>query len=485
MKLSELLNGYQTPADDSEIDGLALDSRQLQPGDVFIALNGENSHGLAFCAEAKKNGARAIIYDPAGLGREMAKTVSGLPCYPIENLSQHVGDIAARFYGYPSRKLSVIGVTGTNGKTSCSQFLAQLLPDCGVVGTLGWGRPEQLNNTLNTTPDAVSIQQILAHFVEQGIRYVAMEVSSHGLAQGRVAGVEFGGALFTNLSRDHLDYHGLMTDYLAAKMTLLQRSELKFRVINRDDDYAQQIFQQLQQPCNIWGFGHGLDDGAVQENIQIKNIECSLDGSHFELVWRGQAQTVDSRITGLFNIENMAAVATVLLALGWPLKAVAEQLKTLTPVAGRMETLGGKDKPTVVIDYAHTPDALEQLLANLKQQTKKLTVVFGCGGNRDQGKRPLMGKVASQWADCVIVTDDNPRFETSEAIIADIVQGCVADKTQVMPDRHTAISYAIAQAVAGDCVVVAGKGHEQYQDIQGVKSAFSDQSVVRAVLARY
>ncbi|WP_198246173.1 UDP-N-acetylmuramoyl-L-alanyl-D-glutamate--2,6-diaminopimelate ligase [methane-oxidizing endosymbiont of Gigantopelta aegis] len=485
MKLSKLLNGRVVPESDIEIRGLTLDSRQLQPGDLFIALNGENSHGLAFCSEAKKRGACAVIYDPAGIGDEVATTVSGLPSYPVEDLSRHVGEIAARFYGYPSRSLTIIGVTGTNGKTSCSQFLAQLLPDCGVIGTLGWGRPEQLNDTLNTTPDAVTVQRILARFVEQGLRYVAMEVSSHGLAQGRVVGVEFSGALFTNLSRDHLDYHGSMTHYLAAKMALLQRPELKFRVVNRDDDYAGQILQQLQQQNNIWGFGRCLDDGAVQENIQIKNIECNLDGSHFELVWRGQRQVVDSRITGQFNIENMAAVATVLLALGWSLNAVAKQLKTLTPVAGRMETLGGKDKPIVVIDYAHTPDALAQLLANLKQQAKKLTVVFGCGGNRDQGKRSLMGEVASQWADYVIVTDDNPRFEASEAIIADILQGCVAEKTQVISDRHMAISRAIAKAQAGDCVVIAGKGHEQYQDIQGVKTGFSDQSVVRAALERY
>ncbi len=485
MRLTELLTGLAQPAEAIEISGLEIDSRKIKTGDLFIALNGAVRHGLSFYHQVRQQGARAIIYDPAGDGRKLAEKITALPCYAIAGLDQRLGEIAARFYHHPSRQLTVIGVTGTNGKTSCSQFLAQALSDCGVIGTLGWGRCGQLNQTVNTTPDALTLQRILKRFVDQGLRYAVMEVSSHGLAQGRVNGVEFDGALFTNLSRDHLDYHGSMERYLMEKMKLFRWPGLAFIAVNGDDPASQLILAKKPEAVAAWSFGKqpGLEN--VDECVKISDAVCRLDGIHFDLVWRSQRQTVASRLTGQFTIENLAAVGAVLLALGWSLSQLADKIAELQPVAGRMETLGGQGKPVVVIDYAHTPDALEKLLQSIRVDVTHLTVVFGCGGDRDKGKRALMGKAACQWAERVIVTNDNPRMEAEEKIIEDILQGCDLSRTEVVIDREQAIRMAISDAKASDCIVIAGKGHEQYQDSKGVKKAFSDQAVARQALSEY
>ena len=485
MQLNELLAGLLQPVDAIDIDGLEIDSRRIKPGDLFIALNGAAQHGLTFYRQVKRQGAAAIVYDPKGEGTALAQEVNQVPCYPVPGLDQKLGEIAARFYRHPSRKMTVIGITGTNGKTSCSQFLAQMLPDCGVIGTLGWGQSGRLNQTLNTTPDALTVQRILSQFVSQGLRYAVMEISSHGLAQGRVNGVAFDGALFTNLSRDHLDYHGSMERYLMEKMKLFQWPGLGFMVLNMDDPAVRPIISKKPQGVTAWGFGQHQLVNNIDENVRVSEVMCRLSGIHFDLAWREQKQRVDSRLTGQFNVENLAAVATVLLASGWSLQQVAEKIQTLKPVTGRMETLGEQGKPVVVIDYAHTPDALEKLLQGVEQDTKHLTVVFGCGGDRDQGKRPLMGQVACRWAGRVIVTNDNPRTEAPEKIIDDILQGCDLDKTEVIMDRQQAISTAISESAASDCIVIAGKGHEQYQDIDGVKTEFSDQKIAQHILNEY
>lgn len=486
MLLTELLSGLVRPDEPLEITGLEIDSRKIQPGNLFVALNGARQHGLRFYHQVKALGAKAIVYDPAGEGDKLARAITEIPCYALSDLEQKLGDIAARYYQYPSRKLDIIGITGTNGKTSCSQFLAQMLPKCGVIGTLGWGWGGRLQQTLNTTPDALTVQRILARFVEQGLRYVAMEVSSHGLVQGRINGVEFTGALFTNLSRDHLDYHGSMEHYLAQKMRLFRWPGLKFIVVNVDDPAAGQILSKSSENVKSWGYGRNQITENIDEMVVIDNEQCRLSGIHFDLNWRKQRKAIVSQVTGQFNIENLAAVATLLLALGWSLEQVAEKIKTLKAVAGRMETLGGQEgQPVVVIDYAHTPDALEKLLQSIRGNGQKITVIFGCGGDRDKGKRALMGKIACQWADRVIVTNDNPRMEAEEKIIEDILQGCDLQKTSVLSDRAEAIETAIHESQVNDCIVIAGKGHEQYQDIKGVKTVFSDQQIARQTLDGY
>lgn len=486
MKLAELLAGLAPVAADIEITGIALDSRQVRPGFLFIALAGSIQHGIEHADQALKNGAVAIIYEPVNGGVEGAENLVLDIKLPMPGLGQKLGEIAARFYREPSRGLDVIGVTGTNGKTSCSQFLAQALPDAGVVGTLGWGSWGQLRQTLNTTPDALAIQAMIRALLDDGKRSVAMEVSSHGLAQGRVNEVCFKGALFTNLSRDHLDYHGSMDDYLAAKTRLFNQPGLEFAVINLDDAYAEEVIKQVGAGVKIWGFSLKERAYSSIERVWAEKIEYGVDGIHFDACWRDQKTFVSTNIAGVFNLENLLAVLTVLLAMGESLAEAASRLATLQPVVGRMEHFGGHRQPTVFVDYAHSPDALEKVLVSLRPHgSKKLSVVFGCGGDRDKGKRAQMGGIAEKWADEVIVTDDNPRTEAPAAIVTDILSGCHSDKVVVIHDRKQAIQTAIGQADCGDCIVVAGKGHEHYQEINGERLPFSDQQMVRQALMKW
>ncbi|PPD33448.1 MAG: UDP-N-acetylmuramoyl-L-alanyl-D-glutamate--2,6-diaminopimelate ligase [Methylomonas sp.] len=483
MKLSDLLSGFSTVASDIEIGGLSLDSRQIKSGDVFVALNGALQHGITHAEQAIANGAVAIIYDPAGLKQALPKAdVSNF--IAISALSQHLGKIAARFYQHPSQQLDVIGITGTNGKTTCSQLLAQAIEACGVIGTLGWGTPGHLEATLNTTPDALTVHKILHALQTQGKKTVAMEVSSHGLAQGRVNAVEFKGAVFTNLSHDHLDYHGTMQAYLEAKLNLFKNPALEFAVVNLDDPSSTQVLQTLHKNVNRWGFS--LSDRQVNDVqcLTVQNVAHSNAGINFEVTWSGQTLPAKTAVVGAFNLQNVLTVLCVLLGMGWSFDKAVAQLANLKAVAGRMETFGGANKPAVIVDYAHTPDALEKVLKAARGQGK-LWAVFGCGGDRDKTKRPLMGRIAETCADHVIVTDDNPRSETSEAIIKDILTGCLSNRISIINDRAIAITTAVEQASQQDCIVVAGKGHENYQEIQGVKMPFSDQAVVQQALAAW
>ena len=489
-RLKDLLSGLVSlpDQDDRPVTGLALDSRAVLGGDAFIALAGAKQHGLVHVEQAINNGVCAVIFDPAGGGLLLAEAsqCSGsnhVPMIAVENLGLKLGELAARFYGDPSRSMTVIGITGTNGKTSCSQFLSQMLDDCGIIGTLGWGEWGKLNKTLNTTPDALAIQKILAELLKNKKHTVAMEVSSHGLEQGRVNGVMFKGAVFTNISRDHLDYHGTMDAYVQAKLALLKTPGLAFAVVNLDDAYSGQIIDAVPESVQLWQFSVNGKTADSGECVNAENIRHKTDGIEFDLRWQEQLQRVTVPLYGDFNVENVLAVLTVMLAMGVSLQEAVKKLSCIQPVEGRMERFGGKTDPLIFVDYAHTPDALDKVLSSMRKHCKQaLWVVFGCGGNRDTGKRPQMGKIAEQWADHVVVTDDNPRYENGLDIVNDILAGCRSAKVEVIQNREQAIQKVITQAAVNDCVVIAGKGHEQYQEINGVQLPFSDRQVVMEAL---
>ncbi|MFM8340922.1 MAG: UDP-N-acetylmuramoyl-L-alanyl-D-glutamate--2,6-diaminopimelate ligase [Methylomonas sp.] len=481
MKFKDLLFPILEINSQTEITGITLDSRQIKNGDLFVALNGAHQHGLEHADQAIKQGAVAIIYDPEGITKQ---PILDIECIAVRQLTQFLGSIAAKFYGKPSEKLAVIGITGTNGKTTCSQLIAQALPDCGVIGTLGWGAPRKLLPTANTTPDALAMQAMLSELASQNKQAVAMEVSSHGLQQGRVNAVEFTGAVFTNISRDHLDYHGNMDEYLKAKLMLFRMPSLKFSVLNLDDPKSKDVLQVLDSAVDCWTFstqGKSLKDAQC---LIAENIRHSNEGIDFEIHFGEKTFKAYTPIVGDFNLENVLAVLAVLLAMNTPLELAIAKLRNLKAIVGRMEKFGGDDKPTVLVDYAHTPDALEKVLKAVKTK-QSLCVVFGCGGNRDQGKRPEMGRIAESYADRVIITDDNPRNESADEIIEQILAGCQTDKMIVINDRATAITTAICQAKKDDWIVIAGKGHEAYQEINGVKWPFSDQTIVEQALATW
>lgn len=487
MNLAELLDGLVEIASElkDEITGLALDSRQVRKGYVFIAINGAAQHGLFHVEQAIKNGAFAVVYDRCG---SESFVLDGLDIEKIavNGLADKLGYIADRFYQSPTTQLDVVGITGTNGKTTCSQFLLQILPQCAVIGTLGWGEKAALKKTINTTPDALAIQGMFADFVRAHVKTVAMEVSSHGLQQGRVNAIVFKGALFINLSRDHLDYHGSMADYCHAKLKLFRQTELQFVVVNEDDEKSELFLAAAPKKAKQWSFSVAGKKSLLANYVMANEINSSLNGISFVACWENEKALVQTDVVGDFNIENLLAVLTVLLALGYSLSVAANLVNQVAAVKGRMERFGGGDQPFVFVDYAHTPDALEKLLACLKRGVqKKLFLVFGCGGDRDRGKRTLMAQVAEKNSDYIVVTDDNPRFERSEQIIKEIIDGFKKNNGSVIQNREKAIQSVIERANKGDCIVIAGKGHEEYQDIKGVKYPFSDQGIVMRALQQW
>lgn len=461
--------------------GITADSRKVQTGSLFLAYLGEHADGRNFISQAISRGATAVLWERDSFQWNPQWQVTN---QAIDDLRAATGFIADSFYGQPSKQLWMIGVTGTNGKTSCSHWLAQALNHLGrktaVIGTLGNGFPNGLSAAINTTPDPILLHGMLAEYLKQGASAVVMEVSSHGLDQGRVNGVHFDIALFTNLSRDHLDYHGEMAAYGAAKKKLFDWDGLGCAVLNSDDVFGKEVAENLvKQGKRV--FTYGLNSGEVRGS-ELRFSEQGL--SMLVSTPYGQA-SLQAALLGRFNAYNLLAVLATLLASEVSLELAIEAISQIKPVAGRMQQLGGGKQPLVVIDYAHTPDALEKVLLALREQTKgKLHCVFGCGGNRDQGKRPLMGGVASRLADTVIVTSDNPRHENPAEIISAVVAGMSGDY-QIEPDRATAIAHAINAAQPGDVVLIAGKGHEEYQEIAGVKYSFSDQQVVKQVLQQY
>lgn len=464
------------------IHGLETDSREVHAGDVFVALAGSRTPADHYMDQAIAAGASVVLLeaDTAGACFEH----HGALVVPVPDLKQNLGRIASRFFGDPSRELRLIGVTGTNGKTSVSQYIAQLLGavgmPCGILGTLGYGMPGALAPATHTTPDVVRVNRVLQQLVARGARAAAMEVSSHALTQGRVDNLTMTGAVFTNLTRDHLDYHGSMEAYGAAKAKLFTREELHFSVINFDDPFGRQLFNQLEGRCE-----------RVRYSLHESQTELWLTEFHpFEGGFRagvdGRWGSFDIQVPlmGSFNTSNVLAALATVMMLGAPVGRVREAVARLQPPPGRLEVFGSGAGVRAVVDYAHTPDALANALAALRPHVSgRLICVFGCGGDRDRGKRPEMAREAEAVADHVIVTDDNPRTEDPDAIVADILKGFRRPaEVSVIHDRSEAIRQAIALAAPGDLVLVAGKGHEDYQEIQGRRLPFSDAEQVRQCL---
>jgi UDP-N-acetylmuramoyl-L-alanyl-D-glutamate--2,6-diaminopimelate ligase len=485
MQLGELLAGIAAlPAvRDVLVTGIALDSRKVRPGDLFLACPGRNSDGRSYIPQALRAGAAAIAIQADQVPETLEH--QGLAAVAVPDLAQRAGLIAARFYGEPSRALQLTGVTGTNGKTSVAWYLAQSLSvdshRCGLLGTLGYGiYGEPLTAALNTTPDPVNLQAWLAQWRAQGLRQGVLEVSSHALDQGRVNGVVFDTAVFTNLTRDHLDYHTDMSDYAAAKRRLFCFPELRHAVINLDDPFGRELAAAL--PADVQLTAYGLES----PNADIKGEIVSADRNNLEVAVSSDwgAGRLQAALSGRFNAGNLLAVLAVLLLRGVAFEQALQRLSRVQPPPGRMQTFGGGAHALVIVDYAHTPDALAQVLQALRAQCRgRLWCVFGCGGDRDHGKRPEMGAVAECYADQVVLTSDNPRSEAPEHIIADILAGLHRPEVaRVEPDRALAITHAIQSAAPADTILIAGEGHETDQEIAGVRHPFSDQQVVQACL---
>ncbi len=488
--LSQLLKGINSVRNSADvmISGLCQDSRQLKSGDLFFAYSGIQADGRDFVNEAIKKGAAAVLLEPNG---KLVFFSSSIPIISIPNLKIYLGLIAARFYGNPSQHVPVVGITGTNGKTSCTHFLAQCLQQlhscCGVIGTLGNGLYPHLKTGLLTTPDAVELQQLLAELKARKAKTVLMEVSSHRLAQQRLNGMEFSIAAFTNLTRDHLDYHGSMVEYAQAKRSFFDLPGVRQAVLNADDPYGQTWLSELagSLPVIAYSINQPLLNLAHIPQVTVKHYTFNSQGLHAEIAtpW-GDISIENPFLIGTFNLSNLLLVLTVLKLLDFPLAAIAKVISNIKGVQGRMEVFRRPHKPQVVIDYAHTPDALQQVLQALRTHCQgTLYCVFGCGGDRDRGKRALMAEVAEQYADQLVLTNDNPRFEDPGQIIQDIQRGLSGVKpVYIEQDRQLALAYAIQKAKAEDIVLVAGKGHEAYQLIAGIKHLFSDEAEVKRLL---
>lgn len=482
MFLSELLQ--QSLPDSILVSGIALDSRRVQSGDLFFACQGTALDGKRFIDDAIAAGASAVLVDATGQAESIIYR-SSIPIVAIPHLNKQISAIAGRFYGNPAHSMEIIGVTGTNGKTSCTYFIASVLQQlgipCGVIGTMGHGIYGDIKSGGLTTPDAASVQRILAEFKAQGVKHVAMEVSSHSLMQGRVEAIPFKVGVLTNLTQDHLDYHRTMEAYGAAKKRLFTELNTQYAVINQDDEFGQTLIENLPNKKNI--IAYGLKKSDLTSSVFATEVRLNHGiEAHVVTPWgEGELTTV---LMGQFNLNNVLAVLAVLGILQIPLTQALACLKNLSSVPGRMQSFGGHEQPLVVVDYSHTPDSLQKALEALRPHCRgQLYCVFGCGGDRDRGKRPQMAAIAERLADHVIVTDDNPRSEDPKQIVAEIMQGFVhPEKIIIQHDRSKAIYYGIQYAQRGDCVLIAGKGAETYQQIGENKIPFSDVEQVREIL---
>ncbi len=473
------------------VSGIATDSRNVIAGDLFIALNGLTVDGRNYISDAIEQGAVAVLAET-----EETFTVvkqQAVSIISLQNLTQNLSEIAGRFYNSPTEKLTVIGVTGTNGKTSCSHLIASLAAaqghQSGLIGTLGYGRYQheatELQQTGFTTPDAVQLQACMQDLHEDDCDIVAIEVSSHALAQHRVDAINFDIAVLTNLSHDHLDFHKDIASYAAAKRRLFSFAGINAAVINADDEFGERLAQELQAHNKVFTYS----THKTQADVFASNTRYSLNSISSDVVSPWGSATITIPLIGEFNLSNALAALTAMLAAGGNFAALVKAFSHVSAVKGRMEIVGdAAEKLTankmVVVDYAHTPQALEMALAALRPHTKgQLWCVFGCGGDRDNDKRAAMGRIAKDLADCVVITSDNPRSEPPEQIIDDVLLG--VDDMQyvnVEPDRAAAITFAIKQAAAGDLILVAGKGHEQFQIVGDLTLPFSDVDVVRQCL---
>ncbi len=496
IRLSKLIKDIATIDTqwDRDIKHLTLDSREVQPGSCFVACVGLQTKGHDFIEAAAKAGAVAILCE-AIEGFEDIMIVDGakdkLAVIPIPDLNAKLGEIAARFYDYPTQTMRVVGITGTNGKTSTSYFIAEALTmagfKAGVIGTMGYGFVGELKDAMLTTPNQIALHRMFRELKDQGAQFVVMEVSSHGLDQQRVNGVNFELAVFTNLTRDHLDYHKSLTEYGQAKRKLFLMPGLKAQIINMDDHFGQKLIEEFSEKLPVYGYS-AVNRRMANNVKQVRAHQVNLDNkgitAGLHTPWGDGV--MHSNLIGRFFVGNLLATLTALVLLDIPFQVALSCIAKLNVVPGRMERYGGEQgRPTVVVDFAHTPDALKHVLQSLREYCNgELWCVFGCGGNRDAGKRPDMGEIAEQHADHIILTNDNPRLEDPNQIVSDIMQNMSRPEFIVVElDRERAIKHAIACANPEDIILVAGKGHEHYQIIGKEKRPFNDSVTVQMVLA--
>lgn len=460
--------------------GISMDSRTLQKGEVFCAY----AAGAAYIPEAISRGASCVLYDST---LALCKSVLRVPAYPVDDLRAKVGFLASTFYGNPSKQLSVVGVTGTNGKTTTCWLLAKALTtlesSCAIMGTLGNGMGSTITASPLTTQDPVSLQNQLKFYLDAGATHVAMEVSSHAIDQCRVGGLSVDVGIFTNLSRDHLDYHETMQAYADVKRRWFLEYGLENAVINIDDEMGRELYKQVSQ--NIPTYSYSATASELSAHIRVKSIEASRYGTNIIIVTPIGDCQIHSQLLGRFNVENLLAALGALLVLGFPPKEAAEALSLVENIPGRMALYKGLNGKTAVIDYAHTPDALASVLKTLQslKEDGRLICVFGCGGDRDVGKRAEMARVAEQFSDGVFVTDDNPRTENPDLIFDDIARGFEKiHEVHMLHDRKCAIEAAWAMASDKDIIVIAGKGHESYQIVGHEYLPLSDADVVRSLI---
>jgi UDP-N-acetylmuramoyl-L-alanyl-D-glutamate--2,6-diaminopimelate ligase len=479
MTLSTLLEDWCESPPPVTVDGISIDSKRVRPGDAFIAVAGATTHGLIFAKEAQERGARVVIHDGLAESPQL-----DIPQVKVDDLGTLLSRLAARFFHCPSDRLTIAGVTGTNGKTSTAHFIAQAWQrtsgNAGLIGTLGHGALSALMPAELTTPDPVSVQRMLSECIDNGVENVAMEVSSHALEQGRCEEIAFAAGVFTNLTRDHLDYHGSMDRYAAAKRRLFTDCNPGFAIVNADDAFGRKLAEELSGRLQVLTYG---TNGSSELRAAVSRMDGA--GMQLELSSPWGAGNIHTGLLGRFNVYNLLAAAGTLALLGMPWNRVTHQLEMMHPVPGRMHCLGGeRGQPLVVVDFAHTPDALKQALTALRAHLHgRLTCVFGCGGDRDRGKRPIMAAVVESLSDRVVMTTDNPRGERPEDIFADMLAGMKAPGSAlVISDRGAAIRQAIRDSRPGDIILVAGKGHEAFQESSGLRAPFSDEAAVRAVL---
>lgn len=478
MKLAELLSPWIENLDvDVEIDGIQSDSRQVKPGDLFLAVQVPFERVQKYIDDAIQKGAVAIIYDSD------VSPEASVPAFRLSELHQLLGLIASRFYGYPANDLNVVGVTGTNGKTTISYLLTQAYQCLGTkafyIGTLGVGSLDDIHETGMTTPEPLELQKWCSFYRRQDYEQLVMEVSSHALDQYRVNGIPFKQAIFTNLTHDHLDYHGTIESYAKAKARLFQFENLESMIVNVDDPWGAWMIEQAHPKTKVYRIG-------IHQAADVKVIAESwtLNGMHLDCDTPWGTISIQSKLLGEFNVYNILSVMTALLDRGFSKELVQEVIANLTPPPGRMEVV--TTRPLVVVDYAHTPDALENALKTLKNFQQKTTagrlfVIFGCGGDRDPYKRPIMGEIAGRYAYGVFVTSDNPRHEDPHQIIEQIVVGIpLSTKMMSITDRKLAIMSCLEEAHPEDIILIAGKGHENYQIIGDTKMHFSDQEIVNS-----
>jgi len=480
---------------DITVNALVQDNRKARSGNLFIAHQGYNTHGLLYAQDAVAKGVSVVLWDGDLENRnEILDSISNkVLCLHCEDLKYKVGPIASRYYDQPSLSLNAIGVTGTDGKTSIAHFLAQCLDaydvHCGVLGTLGNGFINDLHPTGLTTVDALLVQKTLAEIQQAGARHVVMEVSSHGLDQGRVNGVAFTTAVLSNMATDHLDYHGTLDNYAAAKKRLFYTPGLGAAVINLDDEFGRKLAAEVREHVCVWGYSLENDVSAYKDLadyfVHATEIKPFEHGYHLCVSTPKGDASFDVPLLGRFNVSNALAVLSTLLVSQFSLENAVTSLSAIHSVDGRVEIIAEPEKPVVVVDYAHTEQGLSAVCRSMREHfSGDMWCVFGCGGDRDRSKRPMMAKVAEQFADRIIVTTDNPRHEDPQAIIDEVMTGFTStENVEAILDRRQAIDIAITNAQPGDVVLLAGKGHETSQIVGDVHIAFDDRRVAREFLA--